>query len=46
MSFALTILLEGILDGDGLIHEELAVHRFNGGVRRLEVGVGNEAVTF
>ena len=32
VSFALAILFEGVLDGDGLVHEELAVHGFDGGI--------------
>lgn len=46
MALAFSILLEGVLDGDGLVHEELAVHSFDCRVGRLEVGVGDEAVGF
>ena len=41
---ALAVLLECVLDGDGLVHEELAVHGLDRGVRGFEVGEGDEAV--
>jgi hypothetical protein len=44
MSFTLSILLERILHGNGLIHEVLVVHRFNGGIRVIKVVVGDKAV--
>jgi hypothetical protein len=44
--FTLPILLERILHGDGFVHEELAVHGFDGGIGGFEVRVGDEAVAF
>jgi hypothetical protein len=41
---ALAVLLERVLAGDRLVHEELPVHRFECSVGRLEIGVGNEAI--
>jgi hypothetical protein len=32
VTFALSVLLEGILDADGLVHKELTVHGFDGRV--------------
>lgn len=43
---ALAVLFERVLDRDRLVHEVLPVHRLDRGVRRLEVCVGNEAVSF
>ena len=37
--FAFSVFLEGVLDGDGFIHEELAVHGFDSGVRGFEVRI-------
>lgn len=39
MPFAFAIFFEGVLDGNGLVHEELAIHGFDCRVRGLEVGV-------
>ena len=44
--FALAVLFEGVLDGDGFVHEELAVHGFDGGVGGFKVGVGDEPIPF
>ena len=33
VTFAFAVLLEGVLDGNGLVHEELAIHGFNSRVR-------------
>ena len=44
MTLALSVLLEGVLDGDGFVHEELAVHGLDRGVRGFEVGEGDEAI--
>lgn len=46
MPFALPVLLECVLDCDGFVHEELAVHRFDSGVGGFEVGVGDKTVAF
>lgn len=46
VALALPVFLERVLHGDGLVHEELAVHRLDSAVRRLEVGVGDKAVAF
>ena len=46
VAFAFAVFLEGVLDGDGFVHEELTVHGFDGGVGGFEVGVGDEAVAF
>lgn len=37
------VLLERVLDRDGAVHEELAVHRVDCGVRRLEVVKADKA---
>lgn len=44
VALALAVLLVGVLDRDLLAHHVLAVHAGNGGVRRVEVAVGDEAV--
>lgn len=44
MAFALSILFEGILNRDALVHEELVVHSLDGGIRGLEVGVRDKPV--
>jgi hypothetical protein len=46
MAFTFAILFEGVLDGDGFIHEELSIHRFDCCIRRFEVGIGDKAVAF
>jgi hypothetical protein len=46
MSFAFAILFKSVLNTDGFIHEELAVHGFDGCIRGFEVRVSNETVTF
>jgi hypothetical protein len=46
VAFALAVLFECVLDGDGFVHEELAVHGFDGCVGGFEIGVGYEAVPF
>lgn len=43
---ALPVFLERVLHGDGLVHQELAVHRLDRAVGGLEVGVGDKAVAF
>lgn len=44
VTLSLAILLEGILDGDLLVHEVLAVHVCDGVVGCFEGGEGNESV--
>lgn len=44
MALTLAVLLVGVLDGDFLVHEVLAVHVGNGGIRVFERGEGDEAV--
>jgi hypothetical protein len=44
VALALAVLFEGVLDRDGLVHEELAVHGLDRGVGRFEVRVGHEAI--
>jgi hypothetical protein len=39
VSFAFAVFLEGVLDGDGLIHEKLTVHGFDSRVGGFKVGV-------
>jgi hypothetical protein len=39
VSFSLSVLFERVLDRDGLVHEELTVHGFDGRVRGLEICV-------
>jgi hypothetical protein len=46
MTLALSILFEGVLDRDWLVHEELRVHGFDSRVCGFEVRVGHEPVTF
>lgn len=46
MSLALAVLFEGVLDCDGLVHEELPVHGLDGCISRFKVGVGHESVAF
>ena len=46
VAFAFTILLVGVLYTDFLVHEVLPAHICDGIVGGLEVGVGDEAVTF
>lgn len=46
VSFALSVLFKRVLHRDGLVHQELTVHRFDGGIRGFKVGVRNEAVAF
>jgi hypothetical protein len=45
VTLALSVLFEGVLDRDGLVHEELTVHGLDGRISRFEVGVGDESVT-
>ena len=45
MTFTLPVLFEGVLDCDGLVHEELPVHGLDSRISRFEVGVGHEPVT-
>jgi hypothetical protein len=33
MSFPLAVLFERVLNGDRLVHQELIIHLFDGGVR-------------
>lgn len=44
VSFALAVLLECVLDCDGLVHQELAIHRLHRRVGRFKVCVGDETV--
>jgi hypothetical protein len=44
VSFAFAVLFEGILYCNRLVHEKLTVHGLDCGVRRFEVGIGDEAV--
>lgn len=46
VSFSLSIFLERVLDCDGLVHEELAVHGFDGRVRGFEIRVCDETISF
>ena len=45
MALTLSIFLERILNGDGLVHEELSIHRFDGRVSRFEIRVRHKSVT-
>jgi hypothetical protein len=45
MALTLSIFLECILNGDGLVHEELSIHRFNGCVSGFEICVRHKSVT-
>lgn len=45
VAFALAVLLVGVLDGDFLVHEVLAVHVGDGVVGGFKGGKGDEAVT-
>jgi len=44
VTLALSVISEGILDCDGLIHEEL-VHGLDGHIGGFEVGIGHEPIT-
>lgn len=44
VALPLGVLLEGIRDGDGPVAQVLAVHGFDGGVRRLEAGKIDEGI--
>ena len=44
VTLALSVLFEGVLDCDGLVHEELPVHGLDGRISRFKVGVGHESV--
>jgi hypothetical protein len=45
MSLSLAILFVGILHGNLLVHEVLAIHISNGSVGGLEIGKGDESIT-
>jgi hypothetical protein len=45
VTLALSVLFERVLDRDGLVHEELPIHRLDGRVGGFEVRVGHEPVT-
>jgi hypothetical protein len=45
VALALAVLFEGILDRDGLVHEELPVHGLDGRVGGFKVRVGHETIT-
>lgn len=46
MSFAFSVLFECVLNYDGFIHEELAVHGLNGCIGGFEICIGHESVAF
>lgn len=46
MAFALAVLFESVLNGDSLVHEELAIHGFDGCIRRFEVCVRHKPIAF
>src|SRR6266702_1073289 len=45
MTLTLSILLERVLNGDGLIHQELSIHRFDGCVSGFKICVRHKSVT-
>jgi len=45
VTLALSVLFEGVLDRDGLVHEELPIHGLDSRIGGFKVRVGHETVT-